>query len=205
MQFTDIWDIAHLDAVEIARILHHDTSLMNLLLSRRNGFRSNHSKFMDRLSAEQKETLCKRIDNLARRGVLADWGYAVPIASSPSPSPAVNHPGSSTTHQHLPSMINEPPSVADGVPTTDPFNPPTSPIEPPNTDANLCVNYVPVEEVGSHNLGTKLVPVSELNSYDNIVLLTGASNPEDDLRYTIDASPLHRTVSIPLTEHLELF
>ena len=178
---------------------------MNLLLSWRNDFQSNHCKFMDRLSAEQREILCRKIDNLAWWRVLADWGYAVPIAPSPSPSPATNNTGSSTTHKPLSSVVDESLPIADGVPTTDSFNPPTSPIKPPGTQDTQHVNYVPVVEVDSHNLGTKLIPVSELNSSNNIVLLTGTNSPEDNPHYTINASLLYRTVSIPLTDHLESF
>ena len=50
--------------------------------------------------------------------------------------------------------------------------------------------------VGSHDLETKLIPVSELNPFDNIVLLTGTHSLEDDPHYTIGASPLYRTVLI---------
>ena len=157
---------------------------MNLLLSRRNGFRSNHRRFMDRMSEEQREHICRRIDNLTRRGLLADWGYAVPIAPSPSPSPseslspaAVNNPELPTTHNPSPSVVDEPLPVVNGVPITGPSNPPTSPIEPPGAQDTECVSYVPVMGVGSHNLGTKLIPVSELSPSDNIVLLTGNSSP----------------------------
>ena len=201
----DISSIAHLDAVEIARILHRDTSLMNLLLSRKTHFRSNHHRFMGKLTTEQSECLCQKIDKLTRRGLLANWGYAVPT-TPPSPSPAINDPeprlpGSSTTpNEPLLSVADEPLLEADGIPlVTDPFNQtPTSPIEPPTTEDAKCVNYVPVVGVGSSNLRTTLVPVSELDPSHNIVLSMGTSSPEDGPRHTIDSSPLYRTVSISL-------
>ena len=163
------------------------------------------------MSEEQREHICKRIDNLTRRGLLADWGYAVPIAPSPSPSEspspaAINDSELPTTHNLSPSVVDEPLPVVNGVPITDPSNPPTSPIEPPSTQDTKRVSYIPVMGVGSHNLGTKLIPVSELSPSDNIVLLTGNSSPKDDPRYTIDASPLYQTVSTSkLINHLVLF
>ena len=170
---------------------------------------------MDKLSVEQRESLCQKIDNLARRGILADWGYAVPIAPSPSPSPSpsptIDDPelrlgSSAPPDKPSPSVVDKPILVADGIPVTGLFNQtPTSPIEPPDAQDVECVNYVPVVGVGSHDLETKLIPVSELNPFDNIVLLTGTRSPEDDPRYTIEASPLYRTVSVPLIGHLESF
>ena len=101
------------------------------------------------MSEEQREHICKRIDNLTRRGLLADWGYAVPIAPSPSPSKslspaAVNNPELPTTHNPSPSVVDEPLPVVNGVPITGPSNPPTSPIEPPGAQDTECVSYVPV-------------------------------------------------------------
>ena len=161
------------------------------------------------MSEEQREHICKRIDNLTRRGLLADWGYAVPIAPSPSESllPAtVNNPELPTTHSPSPSVVDKPLPVVNGVPITGPSNPPTSPIEPPSAQDTECVSYVPVMGVGSHNLGTKLILVSELSPSNNIALLTGNSSPKDDLHYTIDTSPLYRTVSMSkLINHLVLF
>ena len=185
---------------------------MNLLLSRKTCFRSNHCRFMGKLTAEKSECLCQKIDKLTRRGLLADWGYAVPM-TPPSPSPAINDleprlPGSSTTpNEPLLSVADEPLLEADGIPlVTDPFNQtPTSPIEPPTTEDAKCVNYVPVVGVGSSNLRTTLVPVLELDPSHNIVLSMGTSNPEDDPRHTIDSSLLYRTVSPSLIDDLELF
>ena len=130
---------------------------------------------------------------------------------SPSPSPTINDPelrlGSSTPpDKPSPSVVDKPIFIADCIPVTGLFNQtPTSPIEPPDAQDVECVNYVPVVGVGSHDLETKLILVSELNPFENIVLLTGTHSPEDDLCYTIDASPLYQTVSVPLIGHLESF
>ena len=136
---------------------------MNLLLSRKTCFWSNHRRFMGKLTAEQSECLCQKIDKLTWRGLLADWGYAVPM-TPPSPSPAINDleprlPGSSTTpNEPLLSVADKPLLEADSIPlVTDPFNQtPTSPIELPTTEDAKCVNYVPVVGVGSSNLRTTL-------------------------------------------------
>ena len=166
---------------------------------------------MGKLTAKQSERLCQKIDKLTRRGLLADWGYAVPT-TPPSSSPAINdpeprQPGSSTTPDEPSLSVADEPLEADGTPlVTDPFNQmPTSPIEPPITEDAKCVNYVPVVRVGSPNLGTTLVPVSELDPSHNIVLSMGTSSPEDDPHHTIDSSPLYRTVRISLVDNFELF
>ena len=83
-QFGDL-ELAHFDALKAAGILHRDISLMNLILALRYGPRSNHSRFMDKLHTEKRDALCRKIDSLGRRGVLVDWGYAVPVPSLSDP------------------------------------------------------------------------------------------------------------------------
>ena len=54
-------------------------SLLNFILARVQGHtRSDHRKFMRHLTDAERDALCGRIGSLSRRGVLADWGYAVP-------------------------------------------------------------------------------------------------------------------------------
>ena len=159
---------AHYDTVMIAGILHRDVSLGNLVLSRRCGPRSNHRRFMHSLSTEQQDSLCKKIDHLLRRGVLVDWGYAVPVA--------------------LPSTPIDDSFLGNG--------PPTSPIEPIGV-SDTPSDYIPIVNVGLRDKSTsQLIPMSELSPADEIVLLMGPSDPADDPQHTIDASPLHRTVRI---------
>ncbi|KAI5994537.1 hypothetical protein EDC04DRAFT_2910536 [Pisolithus marmoratus] len=74
--------VAHKNAVEITHVLHCDISLFNLLLAFVTQ-RSDHLEFVQRmssLSAADQTALCTRIVSIKQRGVLADWGYAVPMA-----------------------------------------------------------------------------------------------------------------------------
>ena len=124
---------------------------------------------MENFSAEQQDSLCKKIDGLARRGVLVDWGYAVPF---PPPSTLVDDS-----------------SFGNG--------PLTSPIKPED-DSDMSGNYVPV--VNIHDSASRLISVLELSALDKIMLSMAPSDPAEDPRHTIDASPLHQTVRIPLID-----
>ena len=78
---------AHHDALKRAHILHHDISLFNLLL-----ILAMHSDvgegFLDRvLKGPEKDVVRAKIQKLSRRGLLADWGYAVPTDDSRSGNP----------------------------------------------------------------------------------------------------------------------
>ena len=159
---------AQYDTVTIAGILHHDVSLGNLVLSLWCGPQSNHRRFMHSLSTEQQDSLCKKIDHLLQWGVLVDWGYAVPVA--------------------LPSTPVDDSFLGNG--------PPTSPIEPIGI-SDMPSNYIPIMNVGLHDESTsRLIPMSKLSPADEIVLLTGPSDPADDPWHTIDASLLHQMVHI---------
>ena len=171
--------IAHKDAVEVAHILHRDLSLPNLILAPPQG-RSNHAKFMHHLPISTREVLCARIEGLGRRGVLADWGYAVPTTECLSTS------GLTTSDSP------EPPACE-----LSPCNPPTSPIEiPPEIgDLDNCEssNYVCTARVGSNDGSTQLTLASELTEDDDIIVPMGSA-AENDSHPTINSSPLHRTV-----------
>ena len=70
--------VAHCNALKGPHILHHDISLFNLLL-----VMVIHSKlgegFLDRVLQESKRAAIRvKIQRLPRRGLLSDWGYAVP-------------------------------------------------------------------------------------------------------------------------------
>ena len=126
---------------------------------------------MQNLSDEARESLCQKIRNLKRRGVLGDWGYAVPVAAPSATTP------SDTSNVDMP--------CSDG--------PPTSLINDPEPSVQYD-NRVPAWKIDSHDTPT-LVPVVDLTANDDIVLLTGTDNPDDNPRKTIDLSPLYQTVN----------
>lgn len=172
--------VAHLDVVETAHVLHCDVSLTNLFLSSQNGHWSNHHRFMENLGAQQKEHLSKRIDSLARRGVLAHWGSVVPIAPSPLPpapatvdnserQPSTRHVAASATLSPTVTVNNS--DIVDG-----PSNPTTPPTEladiPDHKTRSVC--HVTVMGKGLADLARD-------------------SNAEDDRRRTTDTAPVYRT------------
>ncbi|KIJ67422.1 hypothetical protein HYDPIDRAFT_25878 [Hydnomerulius pinastri MD-312] len=72
---------AHRDAVEKASVLHRDISLLNLLLvGWDNVNMDRRSDFLNHLPTGTRELLRSKLKNLPHRGLLADWGCAVPIA-----------------------------------------------------------------------------------------------------------------------------
>ena len=73
--------VAHLDAFVIAGVLHRDISLFNLLFVTLAEGKRRAMKFLQTsaLSEDEGARLTQKIaDNVARRGLLADWGYAIP-------------------------------------------------------------------------------------------------------------------------------
>lgn len=104
--------------------------------------RTDHRKFMDHLSDEAQQCLCGKIQSLQWRGILGDWGYAVPIASSSIP------PTSETQNDDDSSDC-----------------PSTSPIEAKPD------NLVPVQKIGSND-APSLVSASNLMVDDNIYYFT---------------------------------
>lgn len=125
---------------------------------------------MGHLSDEAQQRLRHRIQNLQWRGILGDWGYAVPVTFS--------------------SVTTAPDTSSDDVLPSD--GPPTSPIE-----AESVIEYdnlVPTRKIGSQD-APSLVAISDLTTNDDITLLMGADDPDDDSRQTIDLCPLYRTVS----------
>ena len=133
---------------------------------------TNHRKFMDHIPGKVQQRLCQRIENLHWRGILGDWGYAVPV--SPSFSTV-------TTFQ---TSDNES-SLSDC--------PLTSPIE-----AESVIEYnnlIPTRKISSHD-APSLVLASNLTADDDITLLMGTDNPDNDPHQTIDLCPLYCTVSL---------
>lgn len=147
-------------------------SLLNFILARVQGHtRSDHRKFMRHLTDAERDALCGRIGSLSRRGVLADWGYAVPDSE--------------------PTVIN-----AETATELSLHNTPTSSIEGPLQllgDSAESTNYVPVARVTFEDALPSLKSVPELNEEDDIVLSMGTSK-ENSSRPSIDSSPLYRTV-----------
>ncbi|KIK27515.1 hypothetical protein PISMIDRAFT_187983 [Pisolithus microcarpus 441] len=136
--------------------------------------------FMENLGAQQKEHLSKRIDGLARRGVLAHWGSVVPIAPSPLPpapatvdnserQPSTRHVAASATLSPTVTVNNS--DIVDG-----PSNPTTPPTEladiPDHKTRSVC--HVTVMGKGLADLARD-------------------SNAEDDRRRTTDTAPVYRT------------
>ncbi|KAI6015626.1 hypothetical protein EDC04DRAFT_2903726 [Pisolithus marmoratus] len=156
---------------------------------------------MENLIAPHNEYPSKKIDDLVQR---ADWGYAVAIVPSPSPSPvtADNSEGQPCTG-HVPasfptSVIIKNSEIVDS-PVIDLFDPtalPTKPTDTPHTSTESA-NYVNVVGMGSHVLVPELIPISKLPISDEILALTGGCNREGDRRRTIVASPLWRTGTWP--------
>jgi hypothetical protein len=125
---------------------------------------------MDHLSDEAQQCLRHRIQNLQWRGILGNWGYAVPVTFS-----SVTTASDMSSDDVLPS---------DGLPT--------SPIEAESVIK--CNNLVPTRKIGSQD-APSLVAILDLTANDDITLLMGADNPDDDSCQTIDLCPLYWTVS----------
>ena len=104
--------------------------------------------------------LCKQISCLTRQGILADWGYAIPI--------------------HIPTTVS---ANSPSLPSSK-GDPPTSPTEigplasqMPNgawVEAETPINLVPIGQFD----GVMMVSASQLMEKDDIVLLMGT----DDLK-----------------------
>ena len=194
-QFGDL-ELAHFDALKAAGILHRNISLMNLILALRYGPRSNHSRFMDKLHTEKRDTLCRKIDGLGRQGVLVDWGYTVPVPSLSDPV-AAEDSEHQLTARNVEHVVSRPSPITESVGSSlsDPFIIATSPIKP--TDfLDGSADCVPVVDIGSPNSAPRLKLVSKLRASDEIVLPMGADKPDDDSCHTLDANPLHHMVSL---------
>lgn len=85
--------IAHRDALKDAGILHCDISLFNLLFALVYDDLNLDTDFLNRALQEPERTqLHTKIQSLPRRGLLADWGYAVPITNTSSDECASDAP-----------------------------------------------------------------------------------------------------------------
>ena len=106
--------------------------------------------------------------------MLGDWGYANAEAHSPASTPSKPSPSPRFEAPH-------------------PDGPPTSPVDaesPMEYD-----NHVLIQKVGSDDTPT-LLSVSKLTNEHDIMLLTGADDPNKDPHRTIDLCPLYHMVSL---------
>ncbi|KAF8838470.1 hypothetical protein BDN67DRAFT_1013052 [Paxillus ammoniavirescens] len=174
--------VAHKYALQMAGVLHQDISLINLLLALCKTKRTNYQMFTDLLKAEAWKHLRNKLDRLTRQGILVDWGYAVPVSLDTTAGPP----------DEVVPVMPEPAAAmaADKCVPCGPLETPTDSLAS-NQEPDNCV---PVKKIGSASEAIRVVPVLELAVDDEIVLLMGNSNPENDLCHTIDSSPLHRTL-----------
>lgn len=127
---------AHKDAIEKACILHRDISLFNLLLDTWNRS-DDRMQFLNVLPEQTRKRLYQQIKaSVSHRGLLVDWGYAVPI--EPASSEPVTRP--STPDSRSDSV--EPEDCDEGaVPTVLRNDQPT----------RSTVVYVPVSKLGQNH------------------------------------------------------
>lgn len=87
-----------------ANILHCDISLLNLLLIALQDDSSFDFVLHSHLSLETCQLLLRKLQRISHQGLLADWGYAVPLCPSvmakpPSPIDAITPNGDAIPHQ----------------------------------------------------------------------------------------------------------
>ncbi|KAI6162382.1 hypothetical protein EDD17DRAFT_1757518 [Pisolithus thermaeus] len=155
----------HKDAIVKAKVLHHNISLLNLLLiiwDTSHGD-THHLDFLNHLPPETCKHLQAKIQEIPYQGFLADWGYAVLInvpqaEAYTTPEPKGPSTSPSTPHHDVP---------------------PTSPISPPNTSTSVD-NSVPIQ-----------IPVPSEGmdwvAYITLALGSIASEPDESLELS-DAS-----------------
>ena len=120
---------------------------------------------------------------MAYRGLLGDWGYAVPLAEA--------HFNTGSKPMADPSSLH-------------PLSPPTSPISVPNDLDFQCNNFIPVrvmpslDEFEPQVPGLEYIAIKSLEDNHNISLTVGRESPHD--WPLIDANPLYCTVSTPLRD-----
>ena len=136
--------------------------------------------FLDDLPPETRMCLRSRMKDIAYRGLLADWGYSVPL-DAPHTQAEIAQASSKST------------------PSIPPRNlPPTSPISPlSNQPSESGEDLVPVRVsiLGEGKDWIVCVPVSELKDDHEIVLSMGRDSSPDQLSPLIDTNPLFHTVS----------
>ena len=101
---------------------------------------------------------------MAYRGLLGDWGYAVPLAEA--------HFNTGSKPMADPSSLH-------------PLSPPTSPISVPNDLDFQCNNFIPVrvmpslDEFESQVPGLEYIAIKSLEDNHNISLTVGRESPHN--------------------------
>ncbi|KAI6111917.1 hypothetical protein EV401DRAFT_1890587 [Pisolithus croceorrhizus] len=172
----------HKDAIVKAKVLHHNISLLNLLLiiwDTSHGD-THHLDFLNHLPPETCKHLQAKIQEIPYQGFLADWGYAVLInvpqaEAYTTPEPKGPSTSPSTPHHDVP---------------------PTSPISPPNTSTSVD-NSVPIQiPVPSEGMDwVAYITLSELKDVHEIMLSMGRDPLPDWSQPLVDTNPLYHTIS----------
>ena len=165
--------------------------MLNLLLVALQHDSSFDFVFHSDLSSEARQSLLAKLQKISRRGLLADWGYAVPFY----PSDAAKPP--SLVGATAPAVHHQPTDAAASSPLTSLTaldETPTSPVAIPD---DLDENIVPVRNFGAGDANNvvEYVALSELKETDDIILSMGGAPPLDPCWPSVDTNPLYRTVS----------
>ncbi|KAF9228180.1 hypothetical protein BS17DRAFT_850230 [Gyrodon lividus] len=131
--------VAHKYALQMAGVLHQDISLIDVLLAFRKIKQTNYQMFKDLLEAEAWKRLRNKLDCLTRQGILADWGYAVPVSLDTAAGP---------TNEVVPDMPE--PATAMAADKYAPYSPLQMPTDSLAGDQESD-NCVPVKKIGSAN------------------------------------------------------
>ena len=113
---------------------------MNLLLAFLTTARGDHLSFMSHLSPTSQANLREKISNLQRRGILADWGYAVPVVRTVASSfPTATPPTVLSSLRDDPSSPGSSPPTAPSPTLTDAIEKSPAQNEMPSVDNRVYV------------------------------------------------------------------
>jgi len=136
------WILAvHKDTIDKANILHRDISLLNLLLIGLDDDSSFDFVIHSHLSPETHQSLLHKLQRISHWGLLADWGYAVPLYAVKPPSP-VDATTPAFCHQPTSAVVSSSPLTPFTIDET-----PTSPVPVPD---DLDETVVPVRYHSFH-------------------------------------------------------
>ncbi|KAI5984240.1 hypothetical protein EDC04DRAFT_2914418 [Pisolithus marmoratus] len=167
--------LTHKDAIDKAKVLHCNISLLNLLLVHWSpSTNGDHClDFLINLLLETCEHLQDKIWGLSYQGLLVDWGYATPLDALAPDS------------EHSPKAL----------PSTPPHNlPPTSPISLPHNLA-LGDDSVPIQISDPDKIKGHIIHITlaELKDDHAIALSMGRDSSLDQLQLSINTNPLYCT------------